>query len=190
VQYRVRDHQVQRFQNADASSPLSGELVAKTLLRLVTAIVLGAILLPWWLCLAPAGTQWCMHVKTRHIFCDDVGQASPCKHVYGICYELKASHIIGDAQEKQATSRALQTSLHPHHCMLGAEFRVLLRCCCCILLIICLGMFAGLVGRVISDMQAKKVQKMSVIGTWKVRALLQHAASCHHLTAVVKFCLL
>jgi len=27
---------------------------------------------------------------------------------------------------------------------------------------------AGLVGRVISDVQAKKVQKMSVIGTWKV----------------------
>jgi len=93
LQYKVRDHQVQRFRESSPSKKRNGvggaakteELVPKgllslTLIRLITASILCLLLLPWWLCLAPA----------------------------------------------------------------------------------------GLVGRVISDVQAKKVQKMSVIGTWKV----------------------
>ncbi len=46
---------MQRFRDADKSSPLDGALVVKTLLRLGTAVALGAILTPWWLCMAPAG---------------------------------------------------------------------------------------------------------------------------------------
>eukprot|EP00281_Chroomonas_sp_CCMP1168_P023676 CAMPEP_0206235776 /NCGR_PEP_ID=MMETSP0047_2-20121206/13344_1 /ASSEMBLY_ACC=CAM_ASM_000192 /TAXON_ID=195065 /ORGANISM="Chroomonas mesostigmatica_cf, Strain CCMP1168" /LENGTH=797 /DNA_ID=CAMNT_0053660031 /DNA_START=59 /DNA_END=2452 /DNA_ORIENTATION=- len=81
LQYRVRDYQVQRFKGSTGNSKrLKAALLARTLFRVMTALVMAIFLLPWWLCLSPA----------------------------------------------------------------------------------------GLVGRVISDMQAKKVQKMSVIGTWKV----------------------
>jgi len=67
MQYRVRDYQVQRFKDrGGSSSPVEGgddesftgvsrTLVVLTLVRFLTVGVLCVLLLPWWLCLAPAG---------------------------------------------------------------------------------------------------------------------------------------
>ena len=67
MQYRVRDYQVQRFKDrGGSSSPVEGgdeesftgvsrTLVMLTLVRFLTVGVLCLLLLPWWLCLAPAG---------------------------------------------------------------------------------------------------------------------------------------
>jgi hypothetical protein len=67
IQYRVRDYQVQRFKDrGGSSSPVEGgdeesftgvsrTLVMLTLVRFLTVGVLCVLLLPWWLCLAPAG---------------------------------------------------------------------------------------------------------------------------------------
>mmetsp|Transcript_35139 Transcript_35139/g.79980 ORF Transcript_35139/g.79980 Transcript_35139/m.79980 type:complete len:774 (+) Transcript_35139:33-2354(+) len=80
LEYRVRDHQVQRFKDNAISPNYRLFLIQTTFLRLATLMVTSLCLLPWWLSCAPA----------------------------------------------------------------------------------------GLVGRVIADLQARKVKKMSVIGTWKV----------------------
>uniref|UniRef100_A0A7S4KUF0 Phospholipid/glycerol acyltransferase domain-containing protein n=1 Tax=Guillardia theta TaxID=55529 RepID=A0A7S4KUF0_GUITH len=53
TQYKVHDYQVQRFRERALSDSQRLSVIMKTLHRLSMALLLVALLLPWWLCVAP-----------------------------------------------------------------------------------------------------------------------------------------